>query len=693
MRLGCDIGGTFTDIVLQLPDGTLFVNKISTTPRDPGRAVVDGIRAVLAQAGVAPGAVSEIVHGTTIASNAILQKAGARTGVLTTRGFRDVLEIGRIRTPTMFDLAWRKPEPLSPRRYRLEVDERMAANGAVVRSLDPEEVRACARFFVAEGVEAVAICFLNSYINPKHELEAKGVFEREFPQLLVTVSCEVLPEMKEYERTSTTVVNAYILPVMRTYLARLKRDLQEIGIEAPLQVMASNGGMMGVGAASERPVFAVASGPAGGVTGSARLGGVTGDRDMIVFDMGGTTAKASLVESGLPLLSNEYEFRDGMSVPSRFIKGGGYMLKVPAIDIAEVGAGGGSVASIDAGGLLWVGPESVGADPGPACYRLGNDRPTVTDANMVLGYLNPTALAGGSLKVDPELARKAVSRHVAAPLGLTLLEAAQGIRQVANVNMARAIRAVTVERGRDPRDMTLVAFGGSGPVHAVEVARLLGIRRVVAPVMAGVFSSVGMLAADAEHDFLRAVLRPLHSCDAEEIGTILSGLQLQGRGALAAEGYEGAGVTLVAKADLRYLGQSSELTIAFSSQVATAGVLARLREDFQKTYADTFGYSNDEPIELVNVRLSARGSGENRLRFERIRADASALEGVAGARPVNFGRGEPLIETPVIARRDMAAAKRTGPLIVESYDTTVIVPPGVVARADVIGNIILEFEA
>jgi N-methylhydantoinase A len=685
VRLGCDIGGTFTDIVLQLPDGRLFVNKVSTTPRDPGRAVVGGIRAVLAQAGVAAEAISEIVHGTTIASNAILQKAGAKTGVLTTRGFRDVLEIGRIRTPRMFDLAWHKPEPLSPRRWRLEVGERMAADGEVVRPLDPQELREAARFFAAEGVEAIGICFLNSYINPKHELEAKALLEREFPKLLVTVSCEVLPEMKEYERTSTTVVNAYILPVMRTYLARLRRDLREIGSEAPLQVMASNGGMMGIAAASERPVFAVASGPAGGVTGAARLGSVTGDRDMIVFDMGGTTAKASLVESGVPLLANEYEFREGMSAPSRFIKGGGYMLKVPAIDIAEVGAGGGSVASIDPGGLLIVGPESVGADPGPACYRLGNERPTVTDANMVLGYLNPAALAGGSLKVDAELSRRSVLKYVAEPLGLSLLDAAQGIRQVANVNMARAIRAVTVERGRDPREMTLVAFGGSGPVHAVEVARLLGIRRVVAPVMAGVFSALGMLAADAEHDFLRALLRPLDRCNAEDVSAILAQLQRQGRDALAAEGYAGAGASFTAKADLRYLGQSSELTMPYSS-------LEQARADFQKTYAETFGYSNDEPVELVNLRLTARGSGANRLRFERIRADASALEGVAGTRKVNFARGEAPVETPIIARRDMSTQSRKGPLIVESYDTTVVVPPGVAARADATGNVILELE-
>jgi len=333
-RIGCDIGGTFTDVILQHPDGRLFVNKTSTTPQAPGQAVVAGIRALLAQSGLAPETVCEVVHGTTVASNTILQKTGARTGVLATRGFRDVLEIGRIRTPTMFDLAWRKPEPLAPRRYRLEVNERIAADGSIVRPLDADEVRAAARRLDAEGVEAVAICFINSYANPVHEIEAKRILEAEFPRLLVTASCDVLPEMKEYERTSTTVVNAYILPAMRSYLARLQRDLAAIGIHAPLHVMASNGGMIGIAAASERPVFAVASGPAGGVTGAARLGASTQAQELIVFDMGGTTAKASIIEGGMPALSNEYEFRDGISVPSRFLKGGGYVLKVPAIEPA-----------------------------------------------------------------------------------------------------------------------------------------------------------------------------------------------------------------------------------------------------------------------------------------------------------------------------------------------------------------------
>jgi len=692
-RIGCDIGGTFTDVILQHPDGRLFVNKTSTTPQQPGQAVVAGIRALLAQSGLAPETVREVVHGTTVASNTILQKTGARTGVLATRGFRDVLEIGRIRTPTMFDLAWQKPEPLAPRRYRLEVNERIAADGSVVWPLDAEDVRAAARRFEAEGVEAVAICFINSYANPAHEIAARRILEAEFPRLLVSASCDVLPEMKEYERTSTTVVNAYILPAMRSYLARLQSDLAAIGIRAPLHVMASNGGMIGIAAASERPVFAVASGPAGGVTGAARLGASTQAQDLIVFDMGGTTAKASIIEGGAPALTNEYEFRDGISVPSRFLKGGGYVLKVPAIDIAEVGAGGGSIAQVDAGGLLGVGPQSAGADPGPACYRLGNDRPTVTDANMVLGYLNPVALAGGTLAVDPAAAQAAVARHVGAPLGLSTRDAAHGIRHIANVNMARAIRAVTVERGRDPRDMTLVAFGGSGPTHAVDVARLLGTRRVIVPVMAGVFSAGGMLAADAEHDFLRAVTCRLESADAAQLEAVAAALRAQGGEALAAEGYDGGAVSMVLKADLRFVGQSSELTLALREGPIERASLDALRAAFLAAYRETFGYAADEPVELVNLRLSARGHRDDRLAFDALRIDAAALAGTAGERAASFARGAPPVATPVVARAEIGARERAGPLIIESYDTTIVVPPAARVRADAVGNLLLELDA
>ena len=416
-----------------------------------------------------------MLHGTTVGSNTILQRSGAKTGLITTRGFRDVLEIGRIRMPDMFDLTWDKPKPLVPRRHRFEIVERMAADGSVVEPLNEASVIAAGEQLAAAGIEAVAICLINSYRNAAHEQRAEAILRQRWPELLVTASYAVLPERKEYERTSTTVVNAYLLVAMRSYLRNLEAGLRSIGIAAPIRVITSNGGMLAAETACEKPVFVVASGPAGGVIGAARLGAARSEPDLIVFDMGGTTAKAVIIEDGRPSMTSEYEFRDGISTSSRFVKAGGYMLKVPAIDIAEVGAGGGSLAGIDKGGLLKVGPESAGAMPGPACYGLGNERPTVTDANVVLGLINPRALAGGRLAIDRSLSERAIVEHVAKPLGLSLEDAAHGIRAVANAAMSRAIRAVTVERGRDPRDLTLVAIGGNGGIHALDVARDLGI--------------------------------------------------------------------------------------------------------------------------------------------------------------------------------------------------------------------------
>jgi len=688
-RIGVDVGGTFTDVVLALPGGRIVVNKTTTTPEDPGEGVAAGIAAVIAEAGMDPRQVTEIVHGTTVASNTILQKAGARTGLLTTLGFRDVLEIGRIRTPGMFDMAWRKPEPLVPRRWRLEARERIGADGSIVTPLDEAGVREAAAFLAAEGVEALAICFINSYANDLHERRAAAILREAAPDLLITASCEVLPEIKEYERTSTAVVNAYLLPAMRGYLSRLQQRLAAIGIAAPVQVMASNGGMIGLGAACERPVFVVGSGPAGGVAGAARLGADIGAPDLIVFDMGGTTAKAAIIEGGQPSLVTEYEFRDGISTPSRFVKGAGYMLKVPAIDIAEVGSGGGSIARIDAGGLLVVGPQSAGGDPGPACYGRGNTEPTVTDANMVLGYLNPTSLAGGSLRVDAMLARAAIDAHIAAPLGLSVEDAAHGIRQIANVNMARAIRAVTVERGKDPRDLALMAFGGGGPLHAVDVARLLGIRRVLISPVAGVFSAAGMLAAEAVHEFVHPLLLPLAKLTPQMFASARERLAQDGHAALAHEGYAAETVELRFAADLRYAGQSSQLTVPLRQTAGDA-----LHADFERLYGETFGYTAPgEAVELVNLRLSAIGRAEGRIDFPSLTLDARALHGTAGERLVSFARGQAPLPTRLLPRAALAEGPVQGPAILESYDTTIVVPPGCTARAAGAGTVAIEMEA
>jgi N-methylhydantoinase A len=690
-RIGVDVGGTFTDVVLATPDGHIYVNKTTTTPDDPGEAVVSGIAAVLNDAALDPSGVVEVVHGTTVASNTILQKSGARTGLLTTRGFRDVLEIGRIRTPGMFDLAWRKPEPLVPRRWRLEATERIGADGGVVVALDESSVRAAAEKFISENVEAVAICFINSYLNDTHERSAVAILREHAPSILTTASYEVLPEIKEYERTSTAVVNAYLLPAMRGYLSKLTERLGKLGLKAPVQVMASNGGMVGIETARDRPVFAVGSGPAGGVAGAARLGPAIGSSDLIVFDMGGTTAKAAIVEAGEPQTVTEYEFRDGISTPSRFVKGAGYMLKVPAIDIAEVGSGGGSIARIDSGGLLVVGPESTGGDPGPACYGRGTERPTVTDANMVLGFLNPHFLAGGSLAVDAMLAHRAIEEHVARPLGLSLEEAAHGIRQVANVNMARAIRAVTIERGKDPRDLALMAFGGGGPLHAVDVAQLLGIRRVLISPVSGVFSAAGMLAAESVHEFVRPLLMPLAAVSERVLQDALQSMANEGHAALAGEGYDPGAVQFRYAADLRYAGQSSQLTVPISGEALRPD---RLQAGFERLYFETFGYvAKDEPIELVNMRLSAIGMAAGRLAFGDLKLNARALAGERGERLVSFARGEPRIPTRLVPRAEVDAGPIAGPAIIESYDTTVVVPPNCSARTAGSGCIAIDMGA
>jgi len=685
LRVAVDIGGTFTDIVVLSSVGVLHESKIATTPDDPSRAVVAGLEALLRELALAPHLVAEVLHGTTVGSNTILQRTGARTGLITTRGFRDVLEIGRIRMPDMFDLSWDKPKPLVPRRYRLEVGERIAADGSIVEPLNERDVVTAGERLAAAGIEAVAVCLLNSYRNPLHERRIEDILRARFPQLLVTASYAVLPERKEYERTSTTVVNAYLLSAMRAYLRNLEAGLRAIGIQAPVRVITSNGGMLAAPSACETPVFVVASGPAGGVIGAARLGAARGWSDLIVFDMGGTSAKAVIVEAGRPSMTSEYEFRDGISTSSRFVKAGGYMLKVPAIDIAEVGAGGGSLAGIDRGGLLTVGPQSAGAVPGPACYGLGNDRPTVTDANLVLGFINPHALAGGRLPIERSLSERAVASHVAEPLGLSLEEAAHGIRAVANAAMARAVRAVTVERGRDPRDLTLVAFGGNGGIHATDLARDLGIARVVVPPLAGVFSAVGMLAADLEHVGQRTVTRCLDELSRADLNAAKAELADEVAARLAADGFGKDRVAFGWEADLRHEGQASELTIHYHGDD-----LAEMRRHFIDEYEKTYGYRDDSPIELVKLRVVGRGLSAQRLNFKQLTIAAQAAPATAAHRHVHFVRGRAATITEIVPRSALTPKPRRGPLIVEEFDATIVVPPDATAHLDAIGNIVLE---
>lgn len=688
VRVAVDIGGTFTDIALLDSSGTIHQSKVSSSTDDPSRAVIDGVRALLEELQISPSRVAEVLHGTTVGSNTILQRRGARTGLITTKGFRDVLEIGRIRMPDMFDLTWDKPKPLVPRRYRLEVTERMAADGAVITPLDADEVRAAGKILVDHGIEAVAIAFINSYRNAAHEDEAARILREAYPSLLVTSSCAVLPEMKEYERTSTTVVNAYLLVAMRDYLQRLQDGLRHIGITAPLLVMTSNGGMLAADVCCEKPVMVVASGPAGGVVGAARLGLTRQDKDVIVFDMGGTTAKAVIIEDGHPTITSEYEFRDGISTSSRFVKAGGYMLKVPAIDIAEVGAGGGSIAGIDKGGLLIVGPHSAGANPGPACYGLGNDRPTVTDANVLLGFINAEALAGGRLAIDRSLSERAIDAHVGEPLKLSTLDAAHGVRAVANAAMARAVRAVTIERGRDPRDFTLMAFGGNGGVHAPDLARQLGIPRVVIPPMSGIFCAIGMLASDVEHTALATLTRRLETLAPADLDREKAELTRQVAARLEGDGYREDQRRYLFEADLRHEGQATELTVRFEGND-----IHEIRRLFVAEYEKTYGYRDETPIELMKLRITGRGLRESRLDFSAMKIKERAGASRSGTRNVSFFRGSDPTPVPIIGRQAVGVEPRSGPLIIEEFDATIIVPPDASVRTDAFGCIVLEFGA
>jgi N-methylhydantoinase A len=679
-RLAVDIGGTFTDIVLATGDGRLLLEKIRSTTHQPEAAVIEGTARVLAAAGITGDAVAEVLHGTTVASNTILQREGARTGLITTRGFRDVLEIGRVRTPELYDIMWDKPAPLVRRRHRLEVAERVMADGSVLEPLDEPGVIEAADWLVAEGIEALAICFINSHRNPAHERRALELIAERHRTLALSASVDILPQVKEYERTSTTVVNAYVLPVMRRYLDRLGEGLAGLGVTCPLLITASSGGAASFREAARRPVFFIGSGPAAGVIGAVRAAAASGIVDAIAFDMGGTTAKSALIEAGEVVRTQEYEFRDGISTPSRFIKAGGYLLKVPAIDIAEVGAGAGSIAHVDEAGLLHVGPRSAGGDPGPAAYAQGGSEPTVADANIVLGFLNPAGLVGGGLALRPDLARAAIERAVAQPLGLAIEAAAMGIRALANANMVRAIRAVTVERGVDPRDFTLVAFGGSGPVHACDLAEALGVTRVLVPPMPGIFTAVGMLAADVELPFVTAFTGPLEAIAGAEAQARLTALRAEATRALAAEGFTGDAALIEPAIDLRYEGQDSELTLALDADPAT------LEARFRAEYDRLFAYASHEPLEIVNLRVTARG--RRAARRDPGAGIAPTKATATGERPVAFDPASPTT-TPVIDRSALPAAF-AGPLIVESYDSTIVVPPGWHGSVDAAGSILLE---
>lgn len=683
LRIGIDIGGTFTDLVAIAADGRVLTHKTASTPHDYGEGIIEGLRALLAAEG---GGVSEVLHGTTIGSNTVLEGKGARTALITTRGFRDILEIRDLRMPVLYDLHWTKPRALVERRLRLEVIEKLRPDGSVATPLDHASIDVAIAMLRAEDVQSVAICLLHSYANPAHERAVADAVRAALPDMAISVSHEILPEIKEYPRTSTTVINAYVQPVVRAYVTALAARLRALGIEAPLQLMQSNGGLASAEFAALAPAHIIESGPAAGVVGGAALASKLAEPRVITFDMGGTTAKAGLVENGEVLRSEALEVGGGVMAGSRLLVGAGYLLKLPAIDLAEVGAGGGSICRLDAAGAPKVGPDSAGAEPGPACYGRGGREPTITDCNLVLGYLDPAGLVGGALKLDVDAARAAIARALAEPLHRSVEEAAFGMLRLASASMMRAIRAVSVERGRDPRQFALLAFGGNGPLFAAAIAAELGITRVIVPPLPGVFSAFGLLVADAEHHATRSLRTRLDEADPVQIATVLNELIAAGADRLTRDGFPSERQTFRRAALARYVGQSSEIEVRLPDGNAVPHLAALFGEEHERTYG--FRAPPEEPVELMGLSVIARGvSDQPRL--------PDTIPPAASIGPTNrrawFDDGG-WVDTPVVDRAGLAAMPRSGPLIVQEYDATCLVPRGANAAVDSFGNIRLTFD-
>ena len=690
VRAGVDIGGTFTDVVLTTAGRRTVVRKLLSTPDDYSRAVVDGLSAAMADLGGGLDSIGEVVHATTVATNAILQGAGARCALITTAGFRDVLEIGRLRIPSLYDLFYDKRRPLVPRRHVFEVRERIGAKGDVQLPLDPDSLDAAIDGVLASGAEAVAVCLFNGYANPAHERAVAEALRTRAPDLEVSVATEILPQIGEFERTSTTVIDAYVKPIVRSYLEGLDGRLKKNGVVSPVFIMQCSGGLSPLAFAARHPVTMVESGPAAGVLAARDSVAAMGLNRAVSFDMGGTTAKASLIEGGTVTRTRDYEVGGGISATSRLVGGGGYPVNVPVIDVAEVGAGGGSIVWIDSGGSLRVGPRSAGANPGPASYGQGGSEPTVTDANVLLGYLNPDAIAGGALPIHRDLAERAVAEAISGPLGLDLIEAAHGIHLIANSEMIGAIRAVTTQRGRDLREFPLVAFGGSGPIHAMTLALEAGMKTVIVPPSPGLFSAIGLLTTDLSFQRGRMFYRDLGALTPDALDDALMALRDAVSGMAARHADSSGDLTFEVEADLHYWGQSHDLTVALPFGRWSEADTRKLAEDFEAEHERTYGHRADgERIILVGLRVTGRIATPQARGVAPLAESPGRAGGARGDRRAYFGRALGFAAAPVIDRADLGSEPCDGPLLVEEYDTVTVVPPGCAARLDDRHNIVV----
>ena len=679
--IGIDTGGTFTDLVLcELTTGRYTYHKLPTTTGDPAKAVLDGIAEVIELAGLPRDEVEFLVLGTTLATNAVLEGKCARTGMITTAGFRDVIELARQRRPHYFNLDILKPTPPAARDCRIEVTERIAADGAEVEPLADDEVRYAVNVLRGKKVEAIAICMLHSYANPAHETRAREIVRQMWPEAYLCTSSEVLPEFREFERFATTTVNASLMPIMDRYLDRFECGVAELGIRIAPRVMQSNGGAVTPGAVRKLPVNTFFSGPAGGVVGCVGLGADLGMQNLVTFDMGGTSTDVCLIRDGEPAKKDLREM-------------GGFPVRTRTIDIHTIGAGGGSIAWVDAGGLLKVGPQSAGAYPGPAAYGRGGLKPTVTDANVVLGRLNPQSLLGGRMAMHADRARKVIEDELVPALKVDLVRASAGVVEIINVNMMGAVRVISVEQGVDPRDFTLVAFGGAGPLHAADVARNMGIRNVLVPPRPGLLSALGLLHADVRGDFSLTRLLVAVPDNVKALNAGFAELRARGGAWLAGEADKGARAKFTWLMDMRYLGQNYELSLEVKDGKLDAKSLVRLIGTYHRRHHAIYGYDMPgQPVEVVNLRLVVTVERRAPTHEKHTAARTTVKQAVIGKRKVWFPETG-FVTTPVYDRDKLPVnARISGPAIVEQMDTTTVVPPRAKMRNDKLGYLHLEVE-
>jgi len=688
-KLGVDVGGTFTDFVLlNEGDGKMEVGKTLTTPEDPSKAVIKGAGETLERAGVPIEDLSTVIHGTTLVTNTLIEHKGVATGLIATKGFRDVLETGNENRYELYDLSIERPKPLVPRRFRLGVSERITAEGGIRLPLDLNEVRQAARYFEKEGITSVAVCLLHSYRNPIHEGQIGECLQGEFPSFHVSLSSRVAPEIREYERTSTTVANAYVQPIMKNYLGYLEAQLKKKGFQGALYAMLSSGGITNVSLAAEFPIKLCESGPAAGALVASFYGRSMGFNDLISFDMGGTTAKICLINDGRPSYTREFE----AARVSRFKKGSGFSFKIPSIEMVEIGAGGGSIGHIDQMGLVKVGPESAGASPGPACYGFGGKDPTVTDAALILGYLNPDYFLGGEMALDVARARRVMKGKLAGPLGISVEEAAMGINQIVTENMATATRIHIAERGKDPRRYVLMAFGGAGPIHAFRIAELLKIKTIICPPAAGTASALGLLVTPMALDFSRSYISRLDSIDWEYVNRIYEEMEQEALSSLIKTGASRDEITFERSADMRYTGQFYEIPSPIPNGNLGPQSIPEITEAFYKAYEKAFSrYMTDTSIQALTWNLRAEcPSPSLEIRYGGPQVVPRGPE-TKGKRKAYFPEQGTFIECPIYDRYSLTPGTQfKGPAIVEERESTIIVGFNSEASVDEGLNLIIE---